>query len=146
MKTCSKCGEAKPESEFRARSGKNGALRSSCKSCQSTYAKQHYSRNVALYKGRARASNEKMRIDTKAVLSGYLADHPCVDCGESDPVVLEFDHVRGTKKFCVGVAAGQRYSVKRLLAEIEKCEVRCANCHRRRTSRLNGSWKVVPAK
>jgi hypothetical protein len=63
----------------------------------------------------------------------YLRTHPCVDCGESDPVVLEFDHVRGKKDGSISamVSAGRPIAV--IQAEIEKCDVRCANCHRETT-------------
>lgn len=63
----------------------------------------------------------------------YLGDHPCVDCGEEDPIVLEFDHVAGTKEFPVSEGVSRMYSIKKIKAEIDKCEVRCANCHRRVT-------------
>lgn len=63
----------------------------------------------------------------------YLMTHPCVDCGESAPVVLEFDHVKGNKVSSISamVSAGRAIAV--IQAEISKCEVRCANCHRAKT-------------
>lgn len=71
-----------------------------------------------------------------AFLRDYLFDHPCVDCGETDPVVLEFDHI-DTKSF--DIAYGIRNnSWESVLREMDKCEVVCANCHRRRTSRRGG--------
>ena len=57
----------------------------------------------------------------------------CVDCGESDPRCLDFDHVRGKKLRSVSLMK-TGYSVKVLREEIAKCEVRCANCHRKRTA------------
>jgi hypothetical protein len=75
----------------------------------------------------------------------YLQSHPCVDCGLLDPVVMEFDHVRGVK---LGNVTKMMYQKKRLdlvVAEIAKCEVRCANCHRRKTSRDNGSYRLRQA-
>ena len=61
--------------------------------------------------------------------------HHCVDCGESDPVVLEFDHREpGVKKD--NIAKLVRYlSIEALQQEIDKCDVRCANCHRRKTAK-----------
>lgn len=66
----------------------------------------------------------------------FLATHHCTDCGESDPVVLDFDHLPGTRKsFDVGRAlSGSTRSWNAILDEIQKCEVVCANCHRRRTA------------
>ena len=64
----------------------------------------------------------------------HLQTHACIDCGEADPIVLEFDHVRGEKVEDVSrmVASGRSWA--KIEAEIAKCEVRCANCHRRVTN------------
>jgi hypothetical protein len=56
-------------------------------------------------------------------------------------VTLDFDHVRGEKEQAVGLLAALPVGHARLVAEIAKCEVRCANCHRRRTARVQGWWK-----
>jgi hypothetical protein len=63
----------------------------------------------------------------------YLKSHPCVDCGEVNPVVLEFDHVRGEKHFNISKASTLNISLPRLQDEVAKCDVRCANCHRKKT-------------
>jgi len=63
----------------------------------------------------------------------YKSTHPCVDCGESDPIVLDFDHVRDQKVAAVGRLVGSGAKLQRIVDEIAKCEVRCANCHRRVT-------------
>lgn len=72
--------------------------------------------------------------DNRLKLIEYLKEHPCVDCKESDPVVLEFDHDKGKKEANVGSLI-QNASWERVLIEIAKCSVRCANCHRRRTAK-----------
>jgi hypothetical protein len=59
---------------------------------------------------------------------------PCVDCGEQDPVVLDLDHVFGVKAFNIGDAI-TRLSWGKIQGELEKCVVRCANCHRRKTAK-----------
>ncbi len=65
----------------------------------------------------------------------HLHTHPCIDCGESDPVVLEFDHRENTKKIsAVAEMIGHNCGWEKIKTEIEKCDVRCANCHRRRTA------------
>jgi hypothetical protein len=60
----------------------------------------------------------------------YLKLHPCVDCGNDDVRVLEFDHVRGNKETNVSNIIRNGWKLERLISEIEKCEVRCCNCHR----------------
>lgn len=109
------------------------------------YNKQHYERNKALYIARASARKTQVVIALNAQLSEYFAAHPCVDCGEHDPVVLEFDHV-SDKNADISNMVCKGYSWQSILEEISKCEVRCANCHRRVTAkcaqwvryRLNG--------
>ena len=60
-------------------------------------------------------------------------DQPCADCDvKYPPHVMDFDHVRGEKEFGIGESY-YRVGRKRLLAEIAKCDVVCANCHRERT-------------
>jgi hypothetical protein len=61
-----------------------------------------------------------------------LARSRCIDCGETDIVVLEFDHV-GEKRDAVTKLAWGGYSIETLRQEIARCEVRCCNCHRRMT-------------
>jgi hypothetical protein len=58
-----------------------------------------------------------------------------VDCGETDPDVLDFDHVRGKKVCGISRMVGRGYRLWRIKAEIDKCEVRCANDHRRITKK-----------
>ena len=62
----------------------------------------------------------------------YLRTHACVDCGETDLLVLEFDHLRD-KKYNIAEMINRDFTWASILREIEKCEVVCANCHRRRT-------------
>ena len=56
----------------------------------------------------------------------------CTDCGESNPIVLDFDHLK-YKKYNVSRMIHDGFSWKAIKKEIEKCEVVCANCHRIRT-------------
>lgn len=80
-------------------------------------------------------------MQLRQVLYDHLKNHPCVDCGENDPVCLEFDHVQGSKHSDISRMVSSASSLTMLHAEISKCEVRCANCHRRRTAREQGWYK-----
>ena len=63
-----------------------------------------------------------------------LKEQPCSDCGLCYPYpVMEYDHVRGEKLFESGHAGVLGYSMAKVLSEIEKCDLVCANCHRIRT-------------
>ena len=76
---------------------------------------------------------------------GYLETHPCVDCGNRDVRVLEFDHRdASTKGRDVAVLVGEGYALDRVKAEVAKCDVRCANCHRIRTHSQRGWWGRDP--
>ena len=68
------------------------------------------------------------KVKKKIFLYEYLLSHPCVDCGENDPIVLEFDHVSPRESR----ASFASMSLPKLRTEIVKCQVRCANCHKRR--------------
>jgi hypothetical protein len=81
---------------------------------------------------------QRYRDRNARYIYAYLLEHPCVDCGEADPIVLDFDHVRGKKLCNVSHLLSGTPSLKRIQAEIDKCEVRCANCHRRVTAQRHG--------
>lgn len=98
------------------------------------YAKKHYSENKARYRERAIACNARARAKIRQWLTAYLSAHPCVDCGESDQIVLEFDHLDPTtKRYNITDMAQRGQSLSLVQIEVSKCAVRCANCHRRRT-------------
>lgn len=86
-----------------------------------------------------RKSHNAYIADKRVKVFQYLLDHPCIDCGEADPLVLDFDHRdpaekhRGVSKMMAGTT-----SWGKIFEEIQKCDVRCANCHRRRTAEQFG--------
>lgn len=90
-----------------------------------------------------RAFCREYRYAKARAVHEYLLSHPCVDCGEPDPVVLEFDHVRGDKKANVKRMLAGTYSLDSVFTEIAKCEVRCANCHRRITAKRAGHYAYL---
>jgi hypothetical protein len=112
-----------------------------CRPCRSAYHREHYLLNKQRYVDQARERKQMLARERTKYLLAYFESHPCLDCGESDPVVLEFDHVE-EKSFDVCQALPYR-SWRAILDEIKKCEVVCANCHRRRTGRRRGSLRSV---
>jgi len=133
VRRCGRCGEEKPLEEFAWKRRAKGHRHSYCRPCHADYRREHYLANRAKYIGKAQKRTADLWAERTAALVEYFSNHPCVDCGETDPVVLEFDHLR-EKKFNIGEKlVTHRWSV--ILAEIDKCEVVCGNCHKRRTAR-----------
>lgn len=110
-----------------------------CSACHREISNKRYYENPEKVKEQNNKSRIKRRDDNRKHIIDYFLEHPCLDCGETDPVVLEFDHVVGKKMsaVCQLVAAS---SWKKVLSEIAKCVVRCANCHRRKTHNQFGWW------
>jgi len=141
VKRCGRCGLEKPLEEFAWRRRAKNQRHNYCRPCHSDYHREHYLANKQRYVDQAAASRKKLRHERTAFLLEYFAEHPCVDCGETDPIVLEFDHLRD-KAFDIGKGLPERAWAS-VLAEIEKCEVVCANCHRRRTSQRKGTVRLL---
>ena len=131
-KQCSKCKQAKSLGEFGKNKKRTDGLQPYCKKCSSQIHKEHYQRSKKRKSDIAQARDFTRRRN-KTIIWNYLLDNPCVDCGESDPIVLEFDHQRNKEQEVSTMVNGA--SVERLMNEIAKCEVRCANCHRRKTAK-----------
>ena len=131
MKKCTKCKIEKILEEFhRDRKSKDGRCHS-CKQCHQEASKRTYNNNKQHCLDTVRKLANIRRKEYRFNIKEYLLTHPCVDCGEKDWVVLEFDHVLGIKK--AGIAQMIRFSWDKILKEIAKCEVVCANCHKKRT-------------
>lgn len=132
MKECTRCKISKDITDFSKKSTSKDGLQHVCKACHSIYIKEHYSDNKKYYKDKAYIRNKDVRIENLQYTINYLKKHPCVDCGESDPLVLEFDHIKDKRK-AVSRLVSMHVSTDTLQKEIDKCEVRCCNCHRRKT-------------
>lgn len=121
-KRCSKCRTVKSGLEMRKQKGAPDGLSSWCVSCHNEAKRTG---NLARYR------------QLQAFLGG-LKKGPCLDCGgEFSPCCMDFDHVRGEKELGVGQMVS--YNQDRLLAEIAKCDLVCACCHRLRTQRRTTS-------
>lgn len=134
MKTCSKCKQQKNIDEFNKNKSKRDGYSGVCRDCQKLYKQAHYVNN----KDKVYAAARKRQQELRDKVWAYKNDHKCVDCDNSDPRVLEFDHL-GDKEFNIAGMASDGYGWDRILKEIEKCEVVCANCHRIRTM-TRGNW------
>ncbi len=143
---CTTCHVEKPVEEYSFRNKKKGRRHRCCKVCHAAYRREHYQENRKKYIGMARdwdaQNGEKLFQRSLEYVFNYLREHPCVDCGETNILVLEFDHVRGEKQYDIGTMIHGNSSLKKLEEEIAKCEVRCASCHRIKTA-LQENWSIL---
>jgi hypothetical protein len=142
LKQCATCGEFKSLDQFNWRNREKGYRWGTCKDCQSQQRKAWYERNKDTHIANAWKNKVNAREAARQYVWDYLSSHPCIDCGETNPVVLEFDHVRGRKKKAVADLVREGYSIAAIQNEISKCDVRCANCHRIRTHKKRGWWRA----
>lgn len=89
---------------------------------------------------RAAGESRPLRKRNLEFIVEYLQSATCADCGERDPVVLDFDHV-GAKRDGVVQLAYQEHSIASIEREIAECQTRCANCHRRSTIEQQGHFR-----
>jgi hypothetical protein len=142
LRVCSRCHVAKALGEFPIKNGAKGWYGSHCRPCRREYGRQHYRDNLDYYKRKAGPNRTRDRDANRTLIQGFLRVHPCVDCGECDPVVLDFDHVDPALKTATVGRLAHAGGSKQLAAEIAKCVVRCGNCHRRRTAIQFGWYRI----
>ena len=101
MKKCVTCGVFKSESEYNYRNRLLGRKWNTCKSCQSSQRARWYQNNKESHKKRAKKNKAIAKQTARNYVRNYLYNQSCIDCGESNPNVLEFDHVKGSKKHTI---------------------------------------------
>jgi hypothetical protein len=116
MKRCYACGETKTTDQFYPNRAQRDGLGTDCKKCRIAGERDRYVRMRA-------------RMES-------LKDKPCMDCGGSFPVCcMDYDHRDPSLK---SFAVGQYHAINswtKMLEEISKCDLVCANCHRIRTQK-----------
>lgn len=148
MKTCSKCGETRDESDYFIRDKLSGRLHAQCKECyrkhRTSYHARHYAKYGDEYRARASARRVIVKQGLQKQMLQYLSDKACEVCGENDPCVLDFDHLDPSlKSFGIARAVSDGMAWKKILTEIGKCRIVCANCHRKHTARQRGWYKLL---
>jgi hypothetical protein len=142
-KICGRCRQLRPTADFAWRRKARNQRDNYCRACRAAYKQEHYAAHRERYVANAVRRKQLLIAERTAHLIALFGERPCADCGETDPLVLEFDHL-GVKNF--NIAAGLRnHSWQAVLAEIDRCEVVCANCHRRRTALRGGFARAVVA-
>jgi hypothetical protein len=109
------------------------------------YQRIWYRKNRELHLERVLRVTRRQREFTKQFVD-RAKQRPCLDCGVCyPPYVMDFDHVRGVKTAVLSRLRTARGSWSKLVAEIEKCEVVCSNCHRIRTRLRKDGFELEPS-
>ena len=141
QKQCPKCGRKDQiDKLFGKNKCKNDDHQSVCKHCKNQLHKEY--KRPQSSKIKKKETTKLVRMRNKEHLFQYLLNHPCIDCGESDPVVLEFDHRKEKEKDLSDLIL-RTVSIEMINSEISKCEVRCVNCHRRKTAKERGYFRIT---
>jgi hypothetical protein len=134
-KTCIDCKETKPLTDFHRKKGEKRKPR--CRDCENARVRKRYHADARYRKRRTAkvAANVKARVNRMKAKIDVLKDVPCADCGQKwPPVAMDFDHRDPKAKrenVCTMVNDGLAW--KTIKAEIDKCDVVCACCHRLRS-------------
>ena len=109
------------------------------------YMREYYRAHRAEHIARVEDVRRRTRAAARELVA-ELKSRSCIDCGGHFPrVVMDFDHVRGNKCGIISRMIGAPMSGAKLLAEVAKCEVVCANCHRLRTLLRRLGLEVKPS-
>lgn len=139
-KYCPRCDKTLSVADFGRSKRRKDGLQGECKKCRNTYAAKWYAKNKDTHGARTALWRAENRKKVEDFLWELFDNNPC-PCGESDPVVLDLDHLDPTEKeFAIGEAIGLGISLARVKQEAKKCQVLCANCHRRKTAKENDWW------
>lgn len=144
-KTCINCEETKPLTGFNKKKSQASGYNPQCRECvnkgrankrlelkaagitprNDTYNKEN--------RERINAWRTEKRKETRDFIRSLKIGRPCDMCGGLfPPVAMDWDHLDPAKKSFEICQEGIRemYSQERLLEEIDKCRLICANCHR----------------
>ena len=132
-KICNKCNDEKEENQFNFRDKKSNIRHHNCKDCQKIIRKQSYQNNRQHYLEYEKINTPKRRKGNRRFITEFKTNKPCKDCNKIyPPYVMDFDHLRD-KEFGLSKTLSYQWGKERVIREIEKCELVCANCHRERT-------------
>jgi hypothetical protein len=140
-KNCNHCGLYKDEEEYNWRFKSLGVRHKTCRNCMHEFNKTYFEGDAKeRHLQQVRERKQEARDAAREYAYQYLLTHPCVSCGENDPRVLEFHHV-GQKDMDVAKMVAGGYSIDHIKQELDRCQVLCANCHRKVTVQERGWFR-----
>lgn len=131
---CSKCLLDKDICDFRICKNRKSGYQMYCIICDKEYQKNWYKKNKEKVIKKSKIRNKEINSELNKFILDYLKVNPCIKCGETDPIVLEFDHIEIKTNSITDLIQKQK-SINIIKNEIKQCQVLCANCHRRKTAK-----------
>jgi hypothetical protein len=133
IKRCSICQLDLPIDFFNKKCSSADGYQYNCRECSKDKNKTYYQEHKEVRRKKLTDRRKFLKKLAKQYILERLSSG-CVDCGETDVVVLEFDHVTGIKEYNIATLIQRGSLIEKISHELEKCVVRCANCHRRKTA------------
>lgn len=139
-KFCTQCKSTKSIFDFNKNRSSSDGLQTYCRLCDRERNKFRCKNNISGTRDKAYDRKRKNLKINQNIIIEFLQKNPCIDCNNNDILVLEFDHRDPSTKY-KNVGELLCYATSTVLKEIEKCDVRCANCHRIKTSKTRNDYR-----
>ena len=139
MKRCCACKSEQPIENFNRNKCRKDGLQSRCRPCDQHRAREKY-RGSSIEQEKTKLRSKTLSDSNNEFVYALLLVSKCVTCGENDPATLDFDHLVPEDKH-LNVSRMKKHSRKTLEAEIAKCQIICANCHRKKTAKQFGWYR-----
>ncbi len=141
MKICSKCQRELSEDSFAFKNKRKSNYHSICKECKRDYNKIYYQNNSEVVKKNTAPRRKRQIKENRKFVWDYINSHDCLECGEPNPMLLEFAHRDpSNKSFNMASGTSRGLCVKTLQAEMDKCDLLCVKCHRLKTAEEQNWW------
>ena len=128
MRECTSCNSFKELDQFSFKDKATGRRATRCKVCQRQYNRNYYINNKEAEVKRAVKNTKERRKRLRDLVNNIKIN--CNRCNETHIATLQFHHTDPvTKEICIAEAVHRGWSDRKLLQEINKCEILCANCH-----------------
>ena len=128
-KICANCKKEKSISEFWVRKRAKDGFNSSCKNCVRVQNSNSYKNHWTKNRKRIDSNHYKKVEELREFVNQIKHEKTCYFCQEDEPVCLQFHHTNPTNKYAAVSSLVNRKQKNKILIEIEKCVVVCANCH-----------------
>ena len=128
-KKCPHCGRILPVEQFGFKDKAHTKLNSWCSECTKQKSKEIRAANIEKYRELDKAKKAKTYAMKREIVDSFKSKG-CIICGEKETACLDFHHLNPSEKD-FQVSALNNKGLKTILAEIEKCVILCANCHRK---------------